>query len=56
MISQINQIMNWLEEINDEENGCNEGSLDMYYKEIIDALDNIKFMLTSISLDIGDLE
>lgn len=42
MIYKIIEIKAMLNEVMDEESGCNEGSLCMYYNEIIKKLDNIK--------------
>lgn len=49
MIYEIIKIKAMLEEVMDEENGCNEGSLSMYYKDIIEKLDNIKYKLFKIA-------
>lgn len=49
MIYEIIKIEAMLEEVMDDENGCNEGSLSMYYKDIIEKLDNIKYKLFKIS-------
>lgn len=49
MIYEIIQIKAMLEEVMNNENRCNEGSLDMYYEDIIKKLDNIKYKLFKIA-------
>ena len=51
MIYEIINIKAMLEEVMDEEHGCNEGSLCMHYEEIIKKLDDIKESLYYFSRD-----
>ena len=51
MIYEIINIKAMLEEIKNEEDGCNEGSLYMHYEEIIKKLDTIKENLYYFSRD-----
>lgn len=51
MIYEIIIIKAMLEEIKNEEDDCNEGSLGKYYEEIIKKLDNIKENLYYFSRD-----
>lgn len=41
IINLAEQIKLYLIEIEEEENGCNEGSLDKYYEEIMELLNQI---------------
>ena len=49
MIKIIEDIKNKLKEVMDEENGCNEGSLDMYYIDILNSLDYMKLIWIQFS-------
>ena len=45
----IEDIKNKLEEVMDEERGCNEGSLSMYYVDILNSLDYMKLIWIQFS-------
>ena len=49
MIKIIDEIEDYLEEIQDEESSCNEGSLDMYYEDIINSLEYMKLIWIQFS-------
>lgn len=49
MIKIIQDIENKLKEVMDEENGCNEGSLSMYYIDILNSLDYMKLIWIQFS-------